>query len=97
MSEEHRQAIIELAKQAIDHEKELDKFLKENTVKIDPQQRKEWHKAAETMEFLDIPCNTGGINFNMPPSVYATDLYDILMDQEKLRVLVAKLRNKAFW
>lgn len=24
-------------------------------------------------------------------------LYDILMDEEKLRVLISKLRNKAFW
>lgn len=29
--------------------------------------------------------------------VNTDDLYDILMDEEKLKVLVAKLRNKAFW
>jgi hypothetical protein len=25
------------------------------------------------------------------------DLYDILIDEEKLKVLISKIRNKAFW
>jgi hypothetical protein len=48
-----------------------------------------YHKAVDLCEMLDIPTSLG--------SIYVETLYDILMDEEKLRVLVSKLRNKAFW
>jgi hypothetical protein len=81
----------------VDHQDELDKLVEESAVKIDPEQKRKQKKAIDTMEFLDIPCNKSAIAHHVPPTVYATDLYDILMDEEKLRVLVTKLRNKAFW
>ena len=44
----------------------------------------------ELMEFLEIPTGLAG-------QIKSTDLYDILMDKDKLKVLISKLRNKAFW
>ena len=41
--------------------------------------------------YIDMP------GFDEFANVYSTNLYDILMDEEKLRVLVAKLKLKAFW
>lgn len=52
-------------------------------------------KATELMDLLGIPQH--GDTWSSWAEVYAVDLYDIFMDKEKLRVLVAKLRNKAFW
>lgn len=49
------------------------------------------------MDFLEIPYSMGGAFYQSPPTINTFDLYDILMDEEKLRVLVSKLRNKAFW
>jgi|HubBroStandDraft_2_1064218.scaffolds.fasta_scaffold1290511_2 hypothetical protein len=53
------------------------------------------NKAKEVMDLLEIPT----IPVNAPNwyEIYAMDLYDIFMDEEKLKVLVSKLRNKAFW
>jgi len=48
-----------------------------------------YKKALDLCKMLDIPHSLNNI--------YIVDLYDILMDEEKLRVLVSKLRNKAFW
>jgi hypothetical protein len=48
------------------------------------------NKIRAIMDFLEIPCNT---NF----SVLTTDLYDILMDEEKFKKLATKLKLKAFW
>jgi hypothetical protein len=49
---------------------------------------------------LDIPI-INSLGMNGQPStrvkVNGKILYDILMDEEKLKVLVSKLRNKAFW
>jgi hypothetical protein len=49
---------------------------------------------------LEIPIirsttQTGKLSTDIKVQGYK--LYDILMDEEKLRVLVSKLRNKAFW
>jgi hypothetical protein len=52
-------------------------------------------KAKALMDMLEIPQH--GDPWSAWTEVYAVDLYDILMDEEKLRVLVSKLRNKAFW
>jgi hypothetical protein len=55
-----------------------------------------WRKANKWAKFLDIPMWT--LNGDDGRGYVNTDdLYDILMDEEKLKVLVAKLRNKAFW
>ncbi|HET8792654.1 MAG TPA: hypothetical protein VFM31_02585 [Nitrososphaeraceae archaeon] len=45
--------------------------------------------ARELMEFLEIPVSSGKVNI--------TNLYDVLMDEEKLRLLASKLKLKAFW
>lgn len=52
-------------------------------------------KAKEVMDLLEIPT----IPVNAPNwyEIYAMDLYDILMDEEKLKTLISRLRNKAFW
>jgi hypothetical protein len=42
------------------------------------------------MDFLKIPIDVVGC-------VNTVDLYNILMDEEKLKTIVSKLRNKAFW
>jgi hypothetical protein len=47
-------------------------------------------RAQELMELLEIPVRTVGL-------VSTIELYDIFMDDEKLKTLVSKLRNKAFW
>ena len=52
-------------------------------------------KAQALFDFLEIPYHKSIIVDQDHMSVL--DLYDILMDEEKLRVLVSKLRNKAFW
>jgi hypothetical protein len=52
-------------------------------------------KADELMKLLEIP--TIPRNPGCWTELYAIDLYDIFMDEEKLKVLVSKLRNKAFW
>lgn len=57
-------------------------------------------KAAELLKllnisFMPIVSYPGGIISHGTVSAY--DLYDILMNEEKLKVLVAKLNNKAFW
>ena len=54
-------------------------------------------RTLDLMKFLEIPYTEGLVWQRTPPTVSAFTLYDILMDEEKLRVLVAKLRNKAFW
>lgn len=63
--------------------------------------RQEWKirqaRTLDLMKFLEIPCTEGLMWERTPPTVSAFTLYDILMDEEKLRILVAKLRNKAFW
>ena len=41
-------------------------------------------------------CNILGIKV-MIGSVYIEDLYDLFTDEEKLKVLVSKLKNRAFW
>ena len=50
--------------------------------------------AIKLIKFLEIPYEEA---YYYEKHISATDLYDILMDEEKLRVLVSKLRNKAFW
>jgi hypothetical protein len=52
-------------------------------------------KATILMEALDIPVHSDVLSHWT--EVYSVDLYDILMDEEKLKVLVSKLHNKAFW
>ena len=51
-------------------------------------------KIYKVMDFLEIPYDFG---YDGDEGMNVRDLYDILMDDEKLRVLVSKLRNKAFW
>lgn len=53
------------------------------------------NKIHHLFDFLEIPYHNSIITGSDHMSVF--DLYDILMDEEKLRVLVSKLRNKAFW
>jgi hypothetical protein len=54
-------------------------------------------KSHEMLKVLEIPTDSSGVVSWKPAKISSIDLYDILMDEEKLRVLVAKLRNKAFW
>jgi len=51
-------------------------------------------KIYKVMDFLEIPYD---FEYDGDEGMNVRDLYDILMDDEKLRVLVSKLRNKAFW
>lgn len=59
-------------------------------------------KAIKLMEILEIPHtpilnNLGAGKYHYTSSVKVGDLYDILMDEEKLKILISKLKNKAFW
>jgi hypothetical protein len=54
-------------------------------------------KSHEMLKVLEILTDSSGVVSWKPAKISSIDLYDILMDEEKLRVLVAKLRNKAFW
>ena len=56
---------------------------------------KNLEKTTRLMEVLGIP--THGDEWGYWSDVYAVDLYDILMDEEKFKALVSKVRNKAFW
>jgi hypothetical protein len=47
-------------------------------------------KAKKLMVFLEIPIDYSN-------SVSIDKLYDIIMDEEKLKKLVSKLKLKAFW
>jgi len=49
--------------------------------------------AWKILKILDIPHNDKALNSSVP----AIELVDILMNEEKLKVLVSKLHNKAFW
>ncbi len=51
--------------------------------------------AQKLMDLLDIPYESS--MFTEWSTVLAVDLYNIFMDEEKLKVLISKLRNKAFW
>ena len=64
--------------------------------KKDAERLVKYKRAIALMEILDIPCNKWPAA-HIPPIVEATDLYDILMDEEKLQILVSKLKLKAFW
>jgi SepF-like predicted cell division protein (DUF552 family) len=50
-----------------------------------------YEKANEFMKFLEVPVSA--YNGNILP----VDLYDILTDEKKLKVLISKINNKAFW
>lgn len=65
--------------------------------KQDAERLIEYKRAIALMKILDIPCNRCLPSDHIPPTIYATDLYDILMDEEKLQALVSKLKLKAFW
>lgn len=54
--------------------------------------RERLEMAWEILKFLDIPYIE---TFNT--SIPAIELVDILMDEEKLQILVSKLKNKVFW
>lgn len=45
----------------------------------------------QLMQFLEIPVST------YSGTVCSKDLYDIMMDEEKLKKIVSKLKCKAFW
>lgn len=89
----------------LNYEAEFDKFVeesnnqgdKEATEKLRQEYKIRQARTLDLMKFLEIPCTQGRVWERIPPTVSAFDLYDILMDEEKLRVLVCKLRNKAFW
>lgn len=48
-------------------------------------------KSSLLMKMLDIPV-TNGTN-----AISINDLYNILMDEEKLNKIVSIMKNKAFW
>lgn len=57
-------------------------------------------KVREFFKMLDVPITTsttqtGGLSTSINVRGYL--LYDILMNEEKLRALVSKLKMKAFW
>ena len=57
-------------------------------------------KVRSFLNKLEIPIvtsttQTGGLSINI--CVRGYELYDILTDENKLKVLISKLRNKAFW
>lgn len=60
---------------------------------LDEIKRKE-DQAGKILDVLDIPWSTGS---SAQLLVRATDLVKILTDEKKLKVIVSKLRNKAFW
>jgi hypothetical protein len=47
-------------------------------------------KASELVKFLEIPLE----DYNY---INKVDLYNIIMDDEKCKKLISKLKNKAFW
>lgn len=57
------------------------------------------HAIREFFKALEIPIikSTNQTGLSTDVKVQGYKLYDILMDEEKLLVLVSKLRNKAFW
>jgi len=62
--------------------------------------QREAHKIREFFAALDIPIlNSYGMGGVLSSSVRLRGdaLHDILIDEEKLKILVSKLRNKAFW
>lgn len=69
---------------------------------------KKTDKAISLMKVLEIPCTAIKINpncswsdqnciYDRQSTINVDDLYDILIDEEKLRILVSKLKLKAFW
>lgn len=65
-------------------------------------------KAIRLMKILDIPClpiyqyhpnvtQYDDGEYHHTSSIRVDDLYDIFTDDEKLKILIGKLKNKAFW
>jgi hypothetical protein len=76
----------EQAKLDEERETHFAKMAQEIKEEMEKRQRRD-----DLLKFLDIPHSPGSL-------VISVDgLIDILMDDEKLKVLVSKLRNKAFW
>lgn len=69
-----------------DHEK------LENRIEGITHKKERKKKSSELMKLLNIPYYV-----THEDAVRITDLYDILMDEDKLSDLVAKLKLKAFW
>jgi len=56
--------------------------------------KKKQKRATEILDVLGIPHHPGIFD---EPAVPVIDLVKILTDEKKLKVIVSKLRNKAFW
>ena len=57
-----------------------------------------FRKAIKLIKFLEIPLSEiQSDDYYFKNHINASELYDILMDEEKLRILVSKLKLKAFW
>lgn len=60
-------------------------------------------KAVSLMKVLEIPYigvlnnKTEDGKYHITSSVRVEALYDILMDDDKLKILLSRLKNKAFW
>lgn len=51
----------------------------------------------QVMDFLGIPHITKPEFDMMSDWIKVSDLYEIVMDEDKCKVLISKLRNKALW
>jgi len=60
----------------------------------DEDNMEKYHRAIDLMDMLGIPYRRASYNWE---HINVIDLYNILIDEEKLRILVSKLKLKAFW
>jgi len=78
---------------SFDDEKEYQHEIDEQAKLVGDAIRQNLEKAEaahKLMELLEIPCKDIS-------SISIIDLYDILMDDKKLKIIVSKLHNKVFW
>ena len=86
---------------ATDHWKDYWKDFGNETINKTPSQDKfaRYNRSATMCKILEIPFKHG-IDYGnkyICGDMCILDLYDILMDEEKLRTITSKLKNKAFW
>lgn len=78
---------------SFDDEEEYQHEIYEEAKRVGDAIRQNLEKAEaahKLMELLEIPCKDIS-------SISIIDLYDILMDDKKLKIIVSKLHNKVFW
>jgi hypothetical protein len=61
-----------------------------------PEFKAKLEASRKMMELLEVPLIPED-HFGAWAEVYAHDVYDLLMDEKRLKKVISLLKNKAFW